>query len=94
MDIIKAINQMENMWNTRLTFRGVYEDFPDKAQCGEVILVRGNTYVYSNEYEWTEIGDTEIKEKKIPKNCPNCGGIINPFKLKCEFCGTYWGVQI
>lgn len=89
MDIIKAINQMGNMWNTRLTFRGVYEDFPDTAQYGEVILIGKNEYVYDG--EWIEIGDTEIKEKKIPKNCPNCGGIINPFKLKCEFCGTYWG---
>lgn len=23
-------------------------------------------------------------------NCPNCGAILNPEKVKCEYCGTYF----
>ena len=24
------------------------------------------------------------------RNCPNCGAIIEPYKCKCEFCGTWY----
>jgi hypothetical protein len=24
------------------------------------------------------------------KNCPNCGSAIEPYKYKCEYCGTYY----
>lgn len=24
------------------------------------------------------------------KNCPNCGSPIEPYKCKCEFCGTWY----
>ena len=24
------------------------------------------------------------------KNCPNCGAIIDPYRVKCEYCGTMY----
>ena len=24
------------------------------------------------------------------KNCPNCGAVIEPYKCKCEYCGTWY----
>ena len=24
------------------------------------------------------------------RNCPNCGAIIEPYKCKCEYCGTWY----
>lgn len=24
------------------------------------------------------------------RNCPNCGAPIDPYKCKCEYCGTYY----
>lgn len=26
----------------------------------------------------------------ILKNCPNCGAPIEPYKCKCEYCGTWY----
>ena len=24
------------------------------------------------------------------KNCPNCGAVIDPYRVKCEYCGTMY----
>ena len=77
-----------------LIFKGTFDALPKTAKVGDAVMVFGRTYIYVD--DWYEIdntventvGITEIK--KPPKNCPNCGGIINPYKLKCEFCGTYY----
>lgn len=29
-----------------------------------------------------------IREKELPNNCPNCGGVISKGTPRCEFCGT------
>ena len=75
-----------------LRFRGVYESFPETANYGDVIIANGKNYVYSD--DWMEFGYTEYAKTSIfhefPQNCPNCGGVINPFRMKCDFCGTYW----
>lgn len=77
---------MLDMGNTEFKFKGVFNALPETANVGDVVMVSGETYVYGD--DWQEIGNAENKEP--PKNCPNCGGVINPYKLKCEFCGTYW----
>lgn len=31
------------------------------------------------------------------KNCPNCGAVIDPYRVKCEYCGTMyfdWGTWL
>lgn len=77
------------MGNTELMFKGAFDALPETANVGDVVMVSGETYVYADVWQdWQEISNIEIKEP--PKNCPNCGGVINPYKLKCEFCGTYW----
>ena len=78
------------MGNIGFMFEGVFDALPKTANVGDVVMVSGKTYVYTD--GWQEIGNTEnnTEIKEPPKNCPNCGGVINPYKLKCEFCGTYW----
>ena len=24
------------------------------------------------------------------KNCPNCGAVVDPYRVKCEYCGTMY----
>lgn len=70
------------------------EELP-KGNFGDVCLVSGygleNVYVYFD--TWKNISEVEIAEniKEKPTNCKNCGAVINPHLLKCEFCGSfYW----
>ena len=78
------------MGNIGFMFEGVFDALPKTANVGDVVMISGETYVYTD--GWQEIAKTEnyTEIKDPPQNCPNCGGVINPYKLKCEFCGTYW----
>ena len=67
-------------------------DLPN-GEVGDVYVVDRETYVYAN--DWVRISEEPyyepVRKADIPTNCKNCGGVINPYKLKCEFCGTVYG---
>lgn len=69
-----------------LMFKGAFDTLPETADVGDVVIIFGRTYVYAD--DWHEIDNTVdntvdiAKIKEAPKNCPNCGGTINPYGKK------------
>lgn len=45
------------------------------------------------------VDNRRTEEQKLVKNkiksshCPYCGAPINPYKIKCEYCGCYYEVN-
>lgn len=73
-------------------FKGCGNELPSKAETGDVFMVGKKTYVYAYGWQWIdEPVKDESHEKEIPINCKNCGGLINRYKKKCEYCGTVYG---
>lgn len=79
--------------NTEMSFmfKGCGDKLPSKAETGDVFIVGKQTYVYADGWQWID-GSLKDKspKKEIPANCKNCGGLINRYKRKCEFCGTVY----
>lgn len=67
-------------------FIGVVNELPKWGNMGELVQLGNESYVWFG--SWEKIVEP-VKELVRETNCPNCGGVLNPHKPKCEFCGTY-----
>lgn len=75
----------------KIMFKDCGNELPSKAETGDVFMLGKKTYVYID--GWQLIDEPlkyESPKKEIPTNCKNCGGLINRYKRKCEFCGTVY----
>ena len=69
-------------------YTGWYHELPSTASPGDIVMVNGEMYVWMNQM-WHSFGDEQQEElPPVPTNCRNCGGIVNKYRRKCEFCGT------
>lgn len=75
---------MKNL-QTAFKFKGVTDILPPKGEPGDIWIVGGESYVWGG--EWQALG--EAGEEKT-YTCKNCGAPFDPYKLKCDFCGTYY----
>lgn len=68
-------------------YAGNYDELPPTGKVGDIVLVNDDPYVWIDKKYWEPL--TLPKELPlVPTNCKNCGGIVNKYRRKCEFCGT------
>ena len=63
-------------------------DLTQKGETGDIGINDGEIYAWFD--GWKEIGNGEgnQSEEHITQ-CKNCGAPIDPYKRKCEYCGSY-----
>lgn len=83
---------MKNL-QTAFKFKGVTDILPPKGEPGDIWMVGRENYVWCG--GWQELGGNEPRETvrevvRTPSTCEKCGAPLNPYKIKCEYCGVYY----
>lgn len=82
---------------TTYKYKGSYEDFPETADLGDVVMVDGKTYAWIGD-KWDCMEAIESnKEPEVdtskdfqPILCKQCGAPLDPRKDRCDFCHTWY----
>ena len=71
----------------------IVDSLPDVGEPGTIYVNDTNTYMYTEELGWQNIGQTDVdivgvdlSLDKLPTNCKNCGAVLKGHV--CEYCGT------